>query len=267
MDLNNLLENIEEQKEDRKLFTDADSIIFMSCFKHKDSQDDELAYMDFIKILNRIETEVWKKYQLIETKIGITSSTNFRYKLYSDYKANRKQKNEDAEILSQFTKRVKKLIYDRLKPILVCDGTFETDDWAIYYSKQGWIVSAIDSDVVGQSRTPVFNYHSKHWCWVHDGLDDITINTNIMIDSIAGKSKDNVVGVKGLGKAKASKFINELLDGKKSFGDYVDLFPTPEDMLLSYQLCDCGQIDDDGKLKLVSVKDIEERLLDISCPF
>jgi 5'-3' exonuclease len=261
MELENLLEDVEEQKDEGKLFIDADSMIFMSCFKHKDSQDDELAYMDFIKILNRIETEVWKKYQLIETKIGITSSTNFRYKLYSDYKANRKQKNEDAELLSQFTKRVKKLIYDRLKPILVCDGTFEADDHSIYYSKQGWIVACIDSDVVGQSRSPVFNYHSKHWCWVHDGLDEDTINTNILIDSIAGKSKDNVVGVKGLGKAKANTFIEQLNSGNKTFSDYVDLFDTPEDMLLSYQLCDCGQIDDNGKLKLVSVADIEDRLI------
>jgi hypothetical protein len=260
MDLENLLNDVEEQKDEGKLIVDYDSVIFLSCYKNKDNQDDELAYMDCIKILGRIETEVWKKYQLVETKIAMTSSTNFRYDLYPEYKQNRKQKSEDAEILSKFTKRVKKLIYDRLKPILVCDNTFEADDWCVYYSKQGWIVACIDSDVIGQSRSPVFNYHSKHWKWVHDGLDDITINENIFIDSIKGKSKDNVKGVKGMGEAKAKEFIKLLFDGKKSFGDYVDLFETPEDMLLNYQLCDCGQIDDDGKFKLVSVKDIEDRI-------
>ena len=262
MDLENLLDEVEEQKDEGKLVIDYDSIIFLSCYRYREEQDDELAYMDACKRIYAIEREVYTRYKLTEIKLAMTSSTNFRYNLYPEYKQNRNEKSEDAEILSKYVKRVKKLVFDRLKPILLCDNVFEADDWAVEYSKRGYIVSAMDSDIVGQSRTPVFNFHSKHWKFVHDGLDEITIAKNIFIDSIAGKSKDNVKGVKGLGKVKATTFVEEMFDGKKSFGDYVDLFPTPEDMLLSYSLCDCGQIED-GKLKLVSVKDIENRI----CPF
>lgn len=258
MSLSDLMQDVVEQKEDGKLIIDFDSIIFLSCYHYRDTQNDELAYMDCCKRIANIEREVWNRYQLVETKIAMTSHTNFRYELYSDYKANRSKKNDDAEILSKYVKRVKRLIYDRLKPILICDSTFEADDWSVEYSKRGYIVSAMDSDIVGQSRTPVFNFHSNKWCWVHNGLVEDTINKNIFIDSIKGKTKDNVKGVNRMGEIKAKEFVELLFKGTKTFNDYVDLFDTPEDMLLNYRLCDCGQIKD-NKLNLVSVEDIASR--------
>ena len=124
----------------------------------------------------------------------------------------------------------------------------------------------MDSDIVGQCPTPVFNFHSKHWRFVHEGLSDKEIFLNTLIDSIKGKSKDNVKGVKGCGDVGAKKFIAELEAGTKGFSDWIDLYDTPADALLNYRLCDCSQYKK-GKLKLIGVKDIEDLMTEHLCPF
>ena len=57
---------------------------------------------------------------------------------------------------------------------------------------------------------------------------------------------------KGKGKVFAEKFVQDLMDGKKDFQDYVELFDIPENMLLSYRLCDCSQYKN-GKLELATI--------------
>ena len=68
--------------------------------------------------------------------------------------------------------------------------------------------------------------------------------------------------VKGMGEVKAKAFVEELFDGKKSFNDYVNLFDTPADMLMSVRLCSCHQYDTE-ELAMLSVQDVNNML----CPF
>lgn len=266
MSLSELLQDVTEQKEKRNLVIDYDSIIFLSAYKYKDNPNSELIYMECMKRIYAIERECWEEYELDEVKIAMTSSTNFRYGLYPEYKANRAKKNEDAELLSKSVKEVKKLIYERLKPILICNSVAEADDSCVELSKQGWLVSAIDSDIIGQSRTPVFNFHSKHWKWVHQGLTEKECFTNTLVDSIKGKSKDNVKGVKGIGEAKAKSFAEELIKGNKDFNDWIDLYDTPADALLNYRLCDCSQVSN-GKVNLIEIPELAKLFEEHLCPF
>jgi 5'-3' exonuclease len=115
MDLENLLDDVEEQKDEGKLIIDADSICYLSCYAFKDDGNIEDIYIDFWQRVKIIEIEIWKKYQLSDVIISLTSSTNFRYDLYPEYKANRKKKDEQAEKLSENVKKLKKLIYERLR--------------------------------------------------------------------------------------------------------------------------------------------------------
>jgi hypothetical protein len=275
-DLDNLLSDVEEQKEDNKLVIDFDGVIYLSAYKYTEQNNPELVYMDCCKRIGRIESEVYKRFELTEILLGLTANTNFRYDIYPEYKANRKQPDEKAKKLSDLVKATKRLIYQRLKPILLCNDKVESDDFCIEYSKRGYIVGAIDSDVVGQSRTPVFNF--KQWKWMHDGLEQTEIYENILYDSIKGKSKDNVIGVKGAGEKFAKMFVDKIkgktfkqtdisrlkVSGKEvllkdtvTFSDYVSLFDTPELCLLNYQLCDCSQYD--GKeIKLIDMIELSE---------
>ena len=193
MKLTELLQDVAEQKEKRNLILDFDSIIFLSAYKYRETDNEELVYMDCCKRIYSIERECWEHYELGETRLALTSNTNFRYDIYPEYKENRKEKDESAEMLSQLVKRAKRLIYDRLKPILEVSSKVEADDICIMFAtKHNYIVGAIDSDVINQCPTPVFNFHSKHWKFVHQGEDAIEINKAILVDSIKGKSKDNI---------------------------------------------------------------------------
>lgn len=265
--LEELLSDVEEQKEERGIAVDFDSIIFLSAYKHKESDNEEYVYMECIKYIQRLETEVWKKYAIKDTRLAITGKTNFRYTIYPKYKENRKDKPEDAKKLANLVKRTKKLIYERLKGIVLANSKVEADDLVLDYARnKDYIVCAIDSDVINQSCTPTFNFHSKHWKWIHDGLTQVDILASTLIDTIKGKSKDNVTGIKGKGKVFAEKFIEELTLGEKDFTDYVQLFNDPEEMLTTYQVCNTNQLNN-GKLELSTVEDIEKAIDIIKAPF
>jgi 5'-3' exonuclease len=70
-----------------------------------------------------------------------------------------------------------------------------------------------------------------------------------------GDSTDSIQGVKGMGKVKAEKFVEELFAGEKTADDYVELFETPEECLLMNRLARMNQYDN-GKLKLASMEDV-----------
>jgi hypothetical protein len=263
MSLEHLLDNVTEQQEEVGLIIDFDSIIFLSAYKYTDVDDEELVYMDCCKRIYAIERECYERYTLKDTKLALTSSTNFRYDIYPEYKGNRKDKDDKAEKLSQLVKRAKRLIYERLKPILEVNSIAEADDICLdYANNKGYIVAAIDGDVVSQCVTPVFNFHHKHWKFIHEGKETLDIAKNVFIDSIKGKPKDNVKGIKGKGEVFAKKYVEELFDGKHSFNDYVELFDTPSDMLMNFRCCHMGQYNN-GKLEMIGV----EGIADMLCPF
>lgn len=296
--LRDLVEEAIDEREERNLIIDFDSIIFLSAYKYKDEDNEELVYMDCCKRIYGIERELFNTYIIKETKLAMTSSTNFRYELYPEYKQNRKKKDDKAEHLSQLVKKAKRLIYERLTPILVCNSVVEADDTCISYAREkDYIVAAMDSDVVNQCPTPVFNFHSKHYKLVHKGKTEQEISRAILLDSIKGKSKDNVKGVDGAGEKFTTLFVSKLYgekidvyqrdenndikktkDGKPvkiriatkfldilekkniSFPDYVELFDTPADCLLQYRLCNCYQYKN-NELVLSTIKDIESTVI------
>ena len=140
----------------------------------------------------------------------------------------------------------------------------EADDSCISYSREkDYVVAAMDSDIVGQSSTPVFNFHSKHWKWIHEGLTDREIFLNVIKDSIKGKSKDNVKGVKGKGEKFATDFI---ANPDITFNDWIELFDLPDDALMNFRLCDCRQYKN-KKLELATIKSIADEFDKHICPF
>ena len=261
--LDDLLDSIEIREDSINLAIDADGLLFLSCYSYKDDWNIEYAYMNFCGRVESIKREMYKVASSIDdVKLCFSAKKSFMHDIYPDYKLNRSKPDEDAKKLRAYVTELKKLIYSRVKGIAEASTEVEADLLVIMYAYKGYYVSAMDSDVKNQCPTPCFNFHSKTWSFVHMGLYSHDIYKSVLIDSIAGKSKDNVKGVKGSGKVGATKFVNQLANNIKDFSDYVDLFDTPEDMLMNVRLCDMSQYKE-GKLNMTSVADINNMILGI----
>ena len=260
MNLGDLLKDIDERTEEVGLAIDADSLLYLSAYTYRNKWDIELAYFEFAGRVKTIERECYKKaLHLKDTVLCFTAKTNFRYELYPSYKAHRSSTDEEQNLLKQRVVELKKLVYDRAKAMCKASNIVEADDLVIMYANKGYLVSAIDKDVVNQCPTDCFNFKKYEW---NEGLNEETIKKNILIQSIMGDSSDGFNFVNGYGKVKATKFIDDLLAGRYSMDEYINLFATPEDCLLSNRLCNMHQYKD-NKLTLVTMQDI----FDMVSPF
>lgn len=251
-----LLDNLTDRQDTGSIFCDADSILFSAIWKFKDEWNIEFAYMEFIERVGRIRTEAYNQViKLEDLIIGFTSATNFRYEVYKDYKATRKDNlTEEQQLTNLRVKELKKLVYKRLKGICKISSIFEADDLSIYYANyHNYMIAAIDKDVINASPTKCFNYSKFKWL-EPNSKDDI--ERWYLIQSIMGDTSDGWNFVQGMGKVKAEKFVDNLLAGNKTFNDYVDLFPTPAICLLANQVCRMNQFDEDMNLKLVGIEDV-----------
>ena len=121
-----LLDGIEEQKEARNIVHDADGEIYLSCYRHRESGNIEMMYVDFWMRINSIEAEVWKTYKIENSIISLTSKKNFRHSLTEKWKADRKAKPlsemtekqlssyKESKKLRGYVSEVKKLLYERM---------------------------------------------------------------------------------------------------------------------------------------------------------
>lgn len=258
--LGELLKDIVDREDEGSMFVDADSILWSSCYLYRDSWNIELAYMNVIERIGNIRTECYNQViKLNELLIGLTSKTNFRYTLYSDYKATRSNnESEDNKLLRERVSLLKRLVYERLKPIVRISSVFEADDLLIQYADKGYITASLDKDCINASPTKCFNYKTNKWNKANSQED---INRWYLIQSIAGDVSDNIKGCKGMGMVKATKFVDELLNQEKTYNDYINLFDTNEDCLLSNRLVRLNQYDSNGNLKLIGIEEVIESII------
>ena len=236
------------------VIVDSDSLVFKACYHFKDKWNIELAYFDFAEQIGSIRSAMYTKTKKIdELLIALTSSTNFRYDIYPDYKLNRKTPDDDSKLLRSHVKELKELILKRVKQVVLVDVRYEADDWMYYYSELGYLLSAIDSDVKNSSLMPVYDFNKSEW---FEPLDTKQIDRNILIYAMAGKSKDNVKGVKGIGLVNATKFVDSVNNGDKTINDYIDKFLTPDDCLMNVRLVSLKQIGENRQLELHTVEDM-----------
>jgi len=258
-------------KEKVNVVHDSDGIVYLACYKHKASDDIELMYAEFFIRIANIENELWKTYELDERVIALTSSSNFRHDLTDRWKDDRKakpiedmtDKQLEAHTLSKKLRtnvsQVKALLVDRLgSSIVSISQVAEADDKFIdLVNNKGYIGVAMDSDCITQARNPVFNYHGKHWKWMHEGRSDSDIFKSIIHSTLVG-GHNGSFGVKGIGKKGADEFILKMELGLCGCSQWSSLFVSEEDALLNYQVADCSQVVDD-KLTLLTLEDIENK--------
>ena len=196
------------------LLVDADSLIFASCYRKRETPDDELYYTNiedsrakfdeqFMSIVNHLE----EKYPIDKILTFSGSKGNFRKLITPKYKANRK-KQELPPLLDEMHQFVKDH-YDS-----IWGYGIETDDMVARYWKQisddigrdEVMIVSIDKDYK-QFPCLMYNYHYKH-----KEILDITEEEamyNFYEQCIVGDTADNVNYFKGKGKKFAEKHFKD----------------------------------------------------------
>ncbi len=196
------------------LLIDADSLIFASCYRKRETPDDELYYTNiedsrakfdeqFMSIVNHLE----EKYPIDKILTFSGSKGNFRKLITPKYKANRK-KQELPPLLNEMHEFVKDH-YDSIWGYGV-----ETDDMVARYWKQisddigrdEVMIVSIDKDYK-QFPCLMYNYHYKHKVILDISEEEAMYN--FYEQCIVGDTADNVNYFKGKGKKYAEKHFKD----------------------------------------------------------
>ena len=196
------------------LLVDADSLIFASCYRKRETPDDELYYTNiedsrakfdeqFMSIVNHLE----EKYPIDKILTFSGSKGNFRKLITPKYKANRK-KQELPPLLDEMHQFVKDH-YDSIWGYGV-----ETDDMVARYWKQisddigrdEVMIVSIDKDYK-QFPCLMYNYHYKHKVILDISEEEAMYN--FYEQCIVGDTADNVNYFKGKGKKFAEKHFKD----------------------------------------------------------
>lgn len=176
---------------------DADSILFKICCTQNSNSGIRKNIKDQL-------SEIDRECLMGEVHIAVKGRGNFRYNVYENYKSNRPSLDEDLR---------KKLNYAHgwlldNYPATTADG-MEADDlvsiwaWEAMAQEKPYIVAHIDKDldqIPGQHYN--FNKKERYTVSAVDGY------LKLVEQWITGDSADGIPGIKGYGKAKASKVMN-----------------------------------------------------------
>ena len=195
----------------RVLLIDADSIMYTATYFPEDSlldfpteeeQIEEVKYRTRTK-LQEIQNNVEEWFNITQTYIFVGGKDNFRYKVFPEYKANRKD-----SVKSPFLPMVRKYMIEELNAIESHGG--EADDYiidGIAISKGNCIVSSIDKDVLYYSpNIPLYDYRGHdevigEFKYISTKQSRLSRASQVVI----GDSTDGIPGAKGVGKAWCDK--------------------------------------------------------------
>ena len=194
------------------LLVDADSLIFASCYRKRETLDDDIFYRNIIDARNKFDQQFMKIVNDLEEKYTIDkvltfsgAKGNFRKLITSKYKANRK-KQDLPPLLHEMHEYVIKQ-YDSIIGYGV-----ETDDMVARYwyqisqdvGRNEVMIVSIDKDYK-QFPCLMYNYHYKHQTILDISEEEAMFN--FYEQMIVGDTADNVNYFKGKGKKFAEKYF------------------------------------------------------------
>lgn len=130
----------------------------------------------------------------------LTGPNNFRKVINLEYKANRKDKPKPVHLQA-----CRNYLVQEYKAIIT-DG-YEADDALGFHQTEDTIICSIDKDLM-MIPGAHYNFIKKEYTEVSE-LDGLKSFYRSML---VGDTSDNIVGVRGIGKVKAAKIIDHLLD-------------------------------------------------------
>lgn len=179
-------------------------IISYSCAIYNENWGWERVVHDMDALIKRILEEGGAD----DYEIYISGGNNFRYDIYPEYKANRKdtidpryRQDANAYLVTEFA-------------ATVTDGYEADDALGIAATKYGdrAVICTIDKDLL---QVP-----GNHYNWrknIHTTVSPLDGLRSFYRQIIMGDRTDNIFGVKGLGEVKSGRIINDLTDETDMF--------------------------------------------------
>lgn len=209
------------------ILVDGDILTYRCAFAEKDKPADE-AFLKMEELLSNIWEEVDPYGYSSNRKIFLTGSGNYRHDIAKTavYKGNRKDtpKPEHLQGLRNY------LILQH--NAIVVDGA-EADDaiatWATQAGVGNFVIVSTDKDF---NQVPGTIFNPGKWQWQE--TDTWTATKNFYLQVLTGDTVDNIIGIYGIGPAKANKLILGCDSEKALFNAcveaYINLAKLPSDV-------------------------------------
>lgn len=215
------------------LRVDADSLLYMATFSPKYKQEKAIeggtfksedivktTLKDYKIHLDEIIAEVVRacEYQSMlgnmerfkDYELVFTSSTNFRYDIFPEYKYRRALRPKNNTLI-----RIKK--YAKANLGVVPEG-IEADDYVYYYGMKGDPVASGDKDVINSIPSGVYWYHGQHKEVITNTIESAT--KWLLLQCVMGDAGDDIPGIEGIGEGTAKKLLGDTL----SFDRVIEIY-------------------------------------------
>ena len=256
-------------RNDKMLIVDADTIVYASCSVCEYELPDGGFDINIHEALAHAEDKINRIVDAVEGKeenlhLHFTGGkASFRYQLLADafpdepemhYKFKRKKKK-----VPEGLHQLKVLLNEKHKGDIHYE--WEADDQVVFDKKKygdDAILIAVDKDVLYNVPGKHYNYYESRLYnidpkWVEVNSDEARFDQ--YIQAITGDKSDNIPGIKGIGPAKARKFLVDGMDEDELYQGVLNAYEThhkrldisPEDMaILNIRLVNMHQLTDEG---------------------
>ena len=199
------------------IIIDADSIIYGACYsvmKQMDGDDPPSNPVAAVKsnINKKIQSIIDNNPDYDRYLVVLSGYGNFRYDIYPDYKANRK----DMERPDYYQEARDHLI--KKHSAYVTEG-IEADDFVVMQHKPDTVLAGIDKDLL-QSPGKHYNFNKQE----HLVVTEEEANRYLYTQALTGDTIDNIPGLFKLTGKKATKAVKEGINNcntAKECWDYV----------------------------------------------
>lgn len=176
-----------------------------------ENEDESINYVRINDLMHRILHET----NALTYKAYLTGDNNFRYTIYPDYKANRKDKPKP-----KWLQHCREFLVIEWKA-KVTDGNEADDELGIDQTGHGLdsCIASIDKDLL-----QIPGYHYDFVKGLERFVSTIDANRNFYGQVIAGDGSDNIPSYDGKIRSAVPKFIQKLLDPLQDMTEAKDMY-------------------------------------------
>lgn len=149
----------------------------------------------------------------------LSGPNNFRKEIYPEYKANRKDVVKPAHLAD-----CRQFLCSEWDAV-ICDGYEADDALGMHQNKSPveddleTIICSIDKDLLMIPGNH-YNFVKKEFC----SVDELEGLRSLYRSALVGDKTDNIHGVRGIGKVKAAKLINDLVSERDMYNTCCQLY-------------------------------------------